>query len=65
MPAQAPTHSESRSDSNAQGQRSFSQHQSPDGGERQPQRDRRASNRWLEEFQQQTSGNAANSGGTN
>ncbi len=61
--APLPTHSDSRSESGPQGQRSFSQHQPSGEGERQPQRDRRPDNRWLEELEQQTSGDAGTPGG--
>ncbi|MBZ5610064.1 MAG: hypothetical protein LAP38_17515 [Acidobacteriia bacterium] len=63
--APVPMHSENRPDSGTQGQRSFSQQQSSGDGERQPQRDRRSNSRWLDEFEQQTSGNTGNSGGNN
>ncbi|MGD0437428.1 MAG: hypothetical protein ABSB86_13275, partial [Bryobacteraceae bacterium] len=53
-------------DPQADGQRSPGQQQSSNGSERQPQRDRRSgAGRWIEELQQQTSGQSGNPGGKN
>jgi len=60
-----PPNSGNTPDSGTHGQRSFNQQQSPANSDRQFQRDRRPSSRWLEELEQQTSGNAGNSGGIN
>lgn len=54
--------SENRPDQGTQDQRSGGQHSQPQG-ERQSSRDRRASNLWLDELQEQTSATTANPGG--
>jgi hypothetical protein len=63
--APAPAQSDNKPDSGSQGNRSFSQHHHSGDNDRQPHRDRRAQPNWLDEFEQQTSSNTANSGGTN
>jgi hypothetical protein len=61
----APANSEHARGSGTPDERSSSQQQSSGNSERQPQRDRRANGRWLQEFEQQTSGQSGNSGGKN
>lgn len=57
---------ETSQDFRQDGQRSPSQQQPSAHGERQPQRDRRANGgQWLAEFEEQSSGNSGNRGGTN
>jgi hypothetical protein len=60
------TRSETPQDSRQDGQRSPGQQQPSSQGERQPQRDRRASSgQWQAAFEEQSSGNSGNPGGTN
>jgi hypothetical protein len=62
-PAAIAAQSDNQQDSHPGGQR-FSQHQQSFGGDRQPQRDRRApGGRWDQEFEQQISGGDAHPGG--
>jgi hypothetical protein len=57
---------ETPQDSQPDGQRSSSQQHSHSGGERQPQRDRRANGeQWLTDWEEFESGNSGNQGGRN
>jgi hypothetical protein len=62
----APSSSEHSRGSGPHDDSSSGQQQQPSGnGERQSQRDRRPNDRWLQEFEEQTTGTTGNSGGNN
>jgi hypothetical protein len=61
----APSSSEHSRGSGPHDDSSSGQQQPSGNSERQSQRDRRPSDRWLQEFEEQTTGNTGNSGGNN
>jgi len=64
-PTVVAAHADNAQDSRHDGQRSASHQQQSTPGDRQPQRDRRTnSGQWLEELEQETSGDAGTQGGT-